>query len=149
MAGVDHVSMDVVKKALCGLTLLTLAACGSTSANGTPAPASTTAKAPATTASKGGSTAQAKATVSGDGLLFVGADTAKVGDSIKVTVQNETSAQLDVKLLDASGQTAAQIQVAGKATADITAAATSAGPWKITFTGTAIGSGLDKTITVK
>jgi flagellar basal body L-ring protein FlgH len=140
--------MDVVKKALCGLALLTLAACGGTSA---PASASTTttSKVPATTASKAGSTAQAKATVSGDGLLFVGADTAKVGDTIKVTVMNETSGQLDVKLLDASGQTAAQVQVAGKATGDISAAATSAGSWKITFTGTAIGSGLDKTITVK
>ena len=142
--------MDVLKKALCGLALLTLAACGGTSATGTPAAASTTtSKVPATTASKAGSTAQAKATVSGDGLLFVGADTAKVGDTIKVTVVNETSGQLDVKLLDASGQTAAQAQVAGKATGDISAAATSAGSWKITFTGTAIGGGMDKTITVR
>ena len=149
MAWPDHASMDVVKKALCGLALLTLAACGGTSASGTAAPASTTAKAPATTVSKTGSTTQAKATVSGDGLLFVGADTAKVGDTIKVTVQNETSGQLDVKLLDPAGQAAAQTQVAGKASADISAAATSAGPWKITFSGAATGGGLDKVITVK
>jgi hypothetical protein len=143
--------MDVVKKAVCGLALLTLAACGDASATGTPAVASTstTSKVPATSASKTASTAQAKATVGVDGLLFVGADTAKVGDTIKVTVANETSGQLEVKLLDPSGQTAAQIQVAGKATGEVSAAATSAGPWKITFTGTTIGSGLDKTITVR
>ena len=140
--------MDVVKKALCGLALLTLAACGGTAA---PAPASTftTSKVPATSAAKAGSTAQAKATVGVDGLLFVGADTAKVGDTIKVTVTNETSGQLDVKLLDASGQTAAQTQVAGKATGEISAVAASAGSWKLTFTGAAIGGGLDEKITVK
>ena len=138
--------------ALCGLALLTLTACGGAAATGDPAPAATSTTAnrlPATTAAKTGSTAQAKATVGVDGLLFVGADTAKVGDTIKVAVTNETSGQLDVKLLDPAGQTAATTQVASHATADISGVASTAGSWKLSFAGAAIGAGLNQVITVK
>jgi outer membrane biogenesis lipoprotein LolB len=148
----DVMTMKRLRLALCGLVVLALTACGGEAASGTPAspPTSTTSRpAPATSAATTGSTAAAKATLGVDGLLFVGADTAKVGNTIKVTVTNQTSGQLDVKLLDPVGQTAAQIQVASKASADISAVATAAGSWKLTFAGAAIGTGLNQVITVK
>jgi flagellar basal body L-ring protein FlgH len=145
-------TMNRLRLALCGLALLGLTACGSKPATGIPAPASTSTSprsAPATTRSTTGSTAQAKATVGVDGLLYVGADTAKTGDTIKVTVTNQTSAELDVKLLDPAAQTAAQVQVASNVTAEISAAATTAGSWKVTFAGPTIGTGFNQAITVK
>src|SRR5262249_8205940 len=90
--------------ALCGLALFALTACGGKSASGDPAPASTTsskpAPAPGATRTTARSTAQAKATVEVEGLQLVGADTAKTGDTIKISVTNSTSGQIDVKLLD-------------------------------------------------
>lgn len=142
--------MKLIHGGLCGLALLMVTACGNSSPVTTSPPVSTSTagSAPATSQSAAGSVAHADATVDVDGVLFVGADKAKVGDTITISVTNSTSGSIEATLLDPAGNTASHVSVASQATADISAVATTPGTWKITFEGTAIGTGLDAVITV-
>ncbi len=122
---------------MCSLVLLALAGCGGEEASTTDGPTTTAATSTPARSTGGtttnGGTAAATATISGDGLLFVGADTAKVGDTIKVSIVNEETGPVDVTLLDPAGKTAGQVQVSGGATAQISATATDPGRWTVRF----------------
>jgi hypothetical protein len=122
---------------MCSLVLLALAGCGGAEANTTDGPATTAATSTPAQSTDGtttnGATAEATATISGDGLLFVGTDRAKVGDTIKVSIVNEEAGPVDVTLLDPAGKPAGQMQVSGGATAQISAIATDPGRWTVRF----------------
>jgi hypothetical protein len=92
--------------------------------------------------------AQANATISADGLLFVGADKAKVGDTLKVSLTNEESGPVDVTIVDPAGQTVAHTQVAGGATGQISATANTAGKYTVKFDEPTVADDLTKVITV-
>ena len=123
--------------AMCSLVLLAPAGCGGEDANTTDGPATTAATStpPRTTdgTTTNGATAAATATISADGLLFVGAGTAKVGDTIKISIVNEEAGPVDVTLVDPAGKVAAHAQVSGGATAQISAIATDPGQWTVGF----------------
>jgi hypothetical protein len=95
-----------------------------------------------------GSVAQAKATIGVDGLLFVGAETAKVGDTIKVSITNEETGRVGVVLLDPSGKSVAEAQVEGGATGEVSAVADMPGAWTVRFDEEMAGGNLTKVITV-
>ena len=148
-------TMKSFRLTLCGLTLLALVGCGGGGgeANRTatqeplqPNSAPARATGGATT---NGSVAQARATVSTDGLLFVGADTAKVGDTIQLSITNEESGPVDVTLVDPTGQTVAHAQVAASATGQISASVDTVGQWTVKFDEDTAGDDLTKVITVK
>jgi hypothetical protein len=140
-----------VAAGLLGVALLMVTGCGSASPTTSPPPVSTSTAGPASTTSQpaAGSVVHANATVEVGGLLVVGADTAKVGDTIRISVTNSTSDSIDAKLLDPSGNTAGSVRVASHETADLSAVASAPGSWKVTFEGTAIGSDFESVITVR
>jgi len=146
----DVMTMKPIRLGLCCVALLMATACGNSSPATNPPPVSTSTPgpAPATSEPSTGSVARVNATVEVDGLLLVGADTAKVGDTILISVSNETSDSVDVELLDPSGNAAGTVRVDSQDTADVSAVATTPGSWKVTFEGTAIGTGMEKVITV-
>ena len=133
------------------LASLSLAGCGGTDSSAPTGPA--TSAVTLTPAGHGGGTttgpvARATATVSADGLLFVGADTARVGATISITVTNETTEPITVTLQDPAGTTADTAQVSGGGTGQITAAAATPGKWTVRFDGATIEGGMSKVITV-
>jgi hypothetical protein len=95
-----------------------------------------------------GPVAQATATVSADGLLFLGADTTRVGVSITVTVVNETAKPVTGTLQDPAGATADTTEVGGGGTGRISVAATTSGKWTVKFDGGGIDGGMSKVVTV-
>jgi hypothetical protein len=86
--------------------------------------------------------------VSADGLQFVGADRAKVGATLDVTVINETAKPITATLLDPAGTTANTAQVSAGGTGRITATAKVPGKWTAKFEGEAIPGGMSSAITV-
>jgi hypothetical protein len=145
------VTMKKVLRILGCLAFLILAACGGTDSSAAAGPATASTSSPANHAggtATGGPVARATATVSADGVLFVGADRARVGTTINVTVTNETPQPITVTLQDPAGSTAASAQVTGGGTGQIIAAATNPGKWTVRFDGAAIEGGLTKVITV-
>jgi hypothetical protein len=119
-----------------GLVLLALAGCSDRRASqtATQEPGALTSTPARTTGSAtNGAVAQANATISVDGLLFVGADTAKVGYTLKVSLKNDESVPVDVTIIDPAGQTAAQAQLTGGATGEISTTANAPGKWTVKF----------------
>ncbi len=132
--------MKRLQLAVCSLVLLAPAGCGGSGgeeANTTGRPPTTAATATPAPSTDGtttnGATAEATATISADGLLFVGADRAKVGDTIKVSIVNEESGPVDVTILDPAGKPAGQVHVSGGATGQISAVAIDPGQWIVGF----------------
>ena len=149
-------TMKSFRLTLCGLTVLALVGCGGggggsadRTATHEPQQASSAPARATGGTTTNGSVAQAKATVSTDGLLFVGADTATVGDTIQLSITNEESGPVEVTLLDPTGQTVAHVQVAGSATGQISARAGITGKWTVKFDEGTAGDDLTKVITVK
>jgi hypothetical protein len=145
----DVVAMRTVgQTALCGLVLLCLVGCGSGRPDGS-APA-TTASTVTTPAITGGasqaSVAKARATISTDGLEFVGADTVRIGVTIEITITNQESGPVEVRLLNPSGSAASHAEISAGGSGQISATVDVVGTWTVTFKDKA--GELTKTITV-
>lgn len=135
--------------ALGGLILLSMAACGSGQPTSSPTTGGSIVTTPA--AQSGGpsaSVAKARATISVDALLFVGANTAKVGDTFQVTVTNEESSPVRVRLLNPSGTAVSQIEVSAGSTGQVEATLDTAGKWTVAFKDQVATDELTRTITV-
>jgi hypothetical protein len=129
------VDMKVFRQAaLWGLLLAGLVACGSDSPNNPP-PGTTGSSGTAQTTSAGPSETalKARATISLDGLEFVGADAAEVGDTIQVDVTNQESGSVHVSLLNPGGTAVSQVDVSGGGTGPITGTLDAAGDWTVAF----------------
>ena len=136
------------KLALCGLILLGLAACSSGDPGGsTPATsAASVTTAAATSQGPSAAVAKARATISADGLEFVGADAVKVGDTLQVDVTNSGSGPVEVSLLNPGGTAVSHTQISAGGTGQVTGTLDVAGAWKFAFTDQ--GGTLTKTISV-
>jgi hypothetical protein len=144
------VTMKTIARIVGCLVFLSLAACG-TDGSGDGARTNAVSSTPAghdSGTTTGSPVAKATATISIDGLLFVGADNATVGTTISVTVTNETTGPITVTLRDPAGATADTAQVVKGGTAQITAVANAAGKWTVKIDGEAIEGGMSKAITV-
>jgi hypothetical protein len=129
------------KLALCGLILLCLAACGSGDPGGsTPATHATTVTVAGTStsaASSQGTSAsvvKARATISPDGLEFVGADAIKVGNTLQIDVTNQGSGPVEVSLLNPGGTAVSHTQISAGGTGQITGTIDATGDWTFAFT---------------
>jgi hypothetical protein len=135
--------------AVCGALLIGLASCGGPDDNtGGPGPGPTTSVVTKGSPAPGGSAVSARATVDADGLLFVGADTAKVGDTLTVLVTNDAAGAVEVALVDPAGHTAVHNQIAAHSGGEIAARIDRPGTWTVTFDGESIGGQQTKAITV-
>ncbi len=137
--------------ALCGLILLAMIGCGSNQPSGsTPATGTPTATTPA--ADDGASSAsvvKARATISADGLEFVGADAARIGDTVQVSVTNQESGPVQVRILNPAGTAVRQVEVNGGSTGQISTTVDVAGTWTVAFDDHVGSGGLTGTISVR
>lgn len=141
--------------AVAGLLLITVAGCGGEEepSNTNTTPAGNTGSTTGGATGGGGSGGQRSAvkvdiTIGADGVNGAQDKTAKVGDSVSITLKNQAPGTVSLVLKNPAGNTVGQGQASGGGTARVSSSLNTAGDWTMTISGGAAGNGVSKTIKV-